>query len=183
MSWYDVYDNVEIQLVTRRKAAALTAITVVALAGALLLAVVGFTGRLPFFPVLLVSMSAGGGFLWWFTRRLGRLRRIVWCVKLSREEIVGYDYARRRRALAWRKVERVEIGDSGLAIVGPQTLQLEIAHIFREFPQVSHRITRYADRYGIPIFINGKPWQHINVYELYPFLADDSSPRRGSAAF
>ncbi|SRR5690606_1197040 len=182
MSWYDVYDNIEVQLVTRKKAAALTGAAIVVLAGAVLMIAWGLIQRLPSIPVLVLGLASAGGFLWWFTRRIGRLRRIVWCVKLSREEIVGYDYARRRRSIPWRKVERVDIGDSGMTIVGPQPLLLEIAHVFREYPQVSHRVIHYADRYGIPVFINGRPWQHIDVYELFPFLEDDSSPRRGSTA-
>lgn len=184
MSWYDVYDNVEIQLITRKQAAVVTGLAAVVLAVALLCLVLGAMGRLPFVPSFLAAVVASSSFAWWLMRRIRRLRRIVWCVKLSREEVVGYDYARHRRAIPWRKVERIELGDDGLTVVGPQPFELQIAHVFREFPQVSHRVIHYADRYGIPVFVNGKPWQHINIYDVFPFLADDtSSPRRGSAAF
>src|SRR5690606_36866692 len=109
MSWYDVYDNIEVQLVTRKKAAALTGAAIVVLACAVLMIAWGLIQRLPSCPVLVLGLAAAGSFMWWFTRRIGRQRRIVWCVKLSREEIDGYDYARRRRSIPWRKVERVDI--------------------------------------------------------------------------
>lgn len=183
MSWYDVYDNVEIQLITRRQAAAVMVIAAIVLASSLLLLALGIAGRFPLALSLLTAAAAGGGFSWWLVRRIRRLRRIVWCVKLSREEVVGYDYARRRRSISWRQVERIDLGDGSLTIVGPHPLSLEITHHFREFAQVSHRIIYYADHFGIPVFVNGKPWQHLDVYDVFPFLADDtSSPRRGSAA-
>ncbi len=183
MSWYDVYDNVEIRLITRKRAATVTALAVVVCVFSVLCVLVGLTGRLPFVPAAVTGLVVSGVFARWLVRRIRRLRRIVWCVKLSSEEVVGYDYARRRPTIPWRTVERIEIGDAALTIVGPAPIQLEIAHVFRDFVQVSHRVVHYADRYGIPVFVNGKPWQHINVYDVFPFLADDAgSPRRGSAA-
>lgn len=183
MSWYDVYDNVEIQLITRKQAAAVTALAAVLLAFSFFCLALGLAGRLPLPAAVVAAGVTSGSFSVWLVRRVRQLRRVVWCVKLSKEEVVGYDYARRRITIPWRRVERVEIGDGSLTIVGPPADSLEVTHHFREFAQVSHRIVHYADRFGIPVFVNGKPWQHINVYDLYPFLTDDtSSPRRGSAA-
>ena len=183
MPWYDVYDNVEIQLITRKQAAAVTALAAVVLAFSLFCLALGLSGLVPFWASIMAAGAASGSFSVWLVGRVRQLRRIVWCVKLSKEEAVGYDYARRRITIPWRQVERIEIGDGSLTIVGPQATSLEVTHHFRDFAQVSHRVVHYADRFGIPVFVNGKPWQHINVYDLYPFLADDtSSPRRGSAA-
>lgn len=183
MPWYDVYDNVEVQLLTRRQAAAVTGIVTVVLAVSAACLSLGLAGVLSLPLAVFVALLVGSAFIWWFVRRIRRLRRIVWCVKISREEVVGYDYGRRKRALEWSKVERVEVDDGSLTIVGPQPVSLEITHLFADFHCVSHRIVHFADRHAIPIFVHGKPWQQIDVYAVYPFLSrDESSPTRGSAA-
>ena len=108
--------------------------------------------------------------------RLRRLRRVVWCVKLSDREVVGYDYARRRMRIDWIDAERLELGEHGLAVVGPSPCVLEVPHLFPEFATLSHRMVRYAEFYEIPIFVGGQPWQQLDVYHLYPFLTETTSP-------
>lgn len=183
MAWYDVYDNVEVQRITRNQAASLTATVTVLLVVTVATLALGIDGPVPAWVAFVAVVSAWGSFAFWWTRRRARLRRIVWCVKMSASEIAGYDYARRRITIAWRDVERLELGDGSLTIVGPQSEVLEITHLFPEFPQVSHRVMYYAEGHDAAVYVDGRPWQQIDVYRLYPFLLEDaSSTQRGSTA-
>ncbi len=183
-SWYEVYDNVDVQSMTRKRAASMTGVVTLAIMVSITALAVGLEGSIPAAAAALLIVLTWGGFAWWCTVRYRSLRRQVWCVKLSQDEIVGYDYARRRSEAAWRNVERIELGDSALFVVGRGAPTLEIAHIFPDFPELSHRIMHYADRYDIPVHVDGGPWQQLDVYALFPCLQIDtpSSPTHGSTS-
>ncbi len=121
------------------------------------------------------------------TRRLRKLRRVVWCLKLSSDAVEGYDYARRHLQLAWKHVQRVELTDAGLRVVGDPHPLIEIPDAFVHYSALSHRVVHYAERQGVPIWIDGQPYEEIDVYALFPSLAEGPSsdaPNRphGSAA-
>ncbi|MEX1054628.1 MAG: hypothetical protein WED81_01265, partial [Rhodothermales bacterium] len=83
----------------------------------------------------------------------------------------------------WSSAERIDVGDRSLVVVGPNSESLEVAHLFPDFAEVSHRIAHYAESHRVPLFIGGKPWQQLDLYDVYPFLAEDtSSSTHGSAA-
>ena len=111
----------------------------------------------------------------WMANRMRRLRRLVWCIKLSEERIVGYDYTRRKAIMDWSRVQRVELTGEGLLLVGPELFAFEIPHLFPDFSVLSHRVVHYAEMNGVPVFIDGQPWQQLDVHQLFPFLAEDSS--------
>lgn len=181
--WYEVYDNDQVHMLTRMQAARMTVTATVALMFAIGCMAFGLEGTLP----IVVAAPAGVGalvlFAWRCGKQLRQLRRLVWCVKLCDREIVGYDYARRKITIPWSSAERIELGDRSLVVVGPNTDLLEVAHLFPDFPEVSHRIADYAEDHQVPLFISGKPWQQLNLYEVYPFLSEDTpSSTHGSAA-
>jgi hypothetical protein len=183
MAWYDVYDNVEVQRITRNQAASTTAIVAALMAVSIAALALGIHGPVPAWTALAAAALTWGSFGYWSIRRRARLRRIVWCVKLSEDEVVGYDYSRRRITIAWRDVERLDVGDGSLTIMGPHAEYLEITHLFPEFPQVSHRVMFYAGRHDAAVYVDGRPWQQIDVYRLFPFILEDaSSTQRGSTA-
>jgi hypothetical protein len=128
---------------------------------------------LPLAGVLIVASGLLAARL--LARRFGRLRRIVWCVKISDRRIEGYGYNRRKIAFDWLQVHRVELTEAGLTVVGPDSQCIDVPHLFPDFAELSHRIVGHAEFYGVPIFIDGRPWQSLDVYALFPFLADDSS--------
>lgn len=175
MSWYDVYDNVEVQRVTRREAASVTVIVTVVMMVSIAALALGIDGPVPAWLGIGIAVGACGSFGSWMIRRRERLRRVVWCVKLSKDEVVGYDYTRRQIRIEWLAVERLDVGEGSLTIIGPHPVSLEITHLFPEFAQVSHRVMHYADRYNVPVFVNGKPWEQIDVYDVFPFLSEDTS--------
>ncbi|WP_456426752.1 hypothetical protein [Rhodocaloribacter sp.] len=175
--WYEVFDNEEVQRLSRKRAAALIALAMTLVAVTLTLLAMSREGVVPTAPAGVLITSSWLGTAWWITRRLRRLRRLVWCVKLSENRIVGYDYTRSKTTLDWRQVERLELTQDGLVVVGPDECSLEIPHLFPEYAILSHRIVRYADAHGIPIFVNGRPWEDLDVYALFPFLEAGSSTK------
>ena len=182
-NWYEVFDNEEVQRHARKQATHLTA----AVATTVVMTLFGMAlGSEGFVPLPLV-----GGVLvvtWlvavrWMANRMRKLRRLVWCVKLSEERVVGYDYTRRKAVMDWSRVQRVELTDDGLLLIGPDLFAFEIPHLFPDFAELSHRVVHYAEMNVVPVFIDGQPWQDLDVFLLFPFLADDlSSDAPGTAA-
>lgn len=182
-AWYEVYDNVDVQLMTRKRAAAMTGVVALVIMFSIAVLAVGMEGSLPL-PAALGLITVGWVvFSGWCIHRTRRLRRLVWCVKLSDREIVGYDYERRKSSIGWLDVDRIDIRDAALVIVGRGDVHLEIAHLFPDFAELSHRIMRYGDHYSIPVFIDGRPWQQLDVYDVYPFLADEGMERGNVVKF
>jgi len=174
-AWYEVFDNVNIQLETRKQAAKLfglvTAAVCLTIVGIILVLEMGF----PFTLLGILLPPLWIVVIWFMAHRLQALRHVVWCIKLSDREVVGYDYARRKIRLDWIYVERIEITKMGMQIIGPVPSSFVIPHLFPDFAELSHRVLHYADLYDIPIYVNGEPWQQLDVFDLYPFLGEYTS--------
>ena len=174
--WYEVFDNEQVQFDTRQRVARL----VVVLAASLAL-VVGFVPVLAFYlPSTLLALGLGGGVLLgvavWASQVFLRLRSVVWCVKLSVHRIVGYDYARRKSTIPWTRVERVDLDAQGLVLSeapheGIPGRVLRIPHLFPDYAALSHRVVEYAEAHGLPVCVNGRPWQFLDLPTIYPFMA------------
>jgi hypothetical protein len=174
--WYEVFDNEQVQLDTRKRVARL--------AGALVVLVGAVVGLAPVLlhlsasPLLVLGLVGGAllGLAVWASRAFLRLRSVVWCIKLSVHRVVGYDYARRKAVLPWTDVERVELDAQGLLIAGapgegrPGRL-LRVPFLFPDFARLSHRVVEYAEAHGLPVCVDGRPWQFLDVSVLYPFMA------------
>lgn len=183
--WYEVFENSEVQYLTRRQVATLTGIAV----GTALASIAGYEiGVRTQVPMWLIGSSIAASWVivfWWVLQRFGKLRRLVWCIKFSDRHLVGYDYARRKTTLDWIKIERIILGSKGLIIDGPPSkatdgrfttsTSIEIPHLFPDFATLSHRIFEYANLYEIPVFIDGQPWEQLDVYHVFPFLQDSPS--------
>ena len=176
--WYEVFDNEEVQLLTRRQVGQLSGIVILTIVFTLSGLALGHAGAVPLPLVGLVVFLAWLVSVRWIATRLRKLRRVMWCVKLSDRCIVGYDYTRQKTALDWTEVRRVELAGRGLNVSGPPPCSFEIPHLFPDFAELSHRVLYYAEFYDVPVFIDGKPLNDLDVYALYPFL--DSSPSAGS---
>ena len=81
-----------------------------------------------------------------------------------------------------RRRLNVDLTRDGLLIVGPALFAFEIPHLFPDFAPLSHSVVYYAELNGVPVFIDGQPWQDLDVYQLFPFLADDPSTDAPGAA-
>ena len=175
--WYEVFDNEQVQFDTRRRVARLVGTLVVVL-GAIAGAIPLILLHTPF-PLLGLGLAGCGivGVLAWASRAFLRLQSVVWCVKLSVHRVVGYDYARRKSVLSWTEVERIELDATGLVIAqrppeGRPGRVLRIPYLFPDFAPLSHRVVEYAEAHGLPICVNGRPWQLLDVSTLYPFMAE-----------
>lgn len=174
--WYEVFDNEQVQLDTRKRVARLAGAVVVLVGAAVGLAPV----LLYLLPSALLAVALVGGALLgvfaWASRAFLRLRSVVWCIKLSVHRVVGYDYARRKAVLPWTEVERIELDAGGLVIAGvPREGRpgrvLRIPFLFPDFARLSHRAVEYAEAHGLPVCVEGRPWQLLDVSALYPFMA------------
>ncbi len=137
--------------------------------------IIGFNYKPYFFLIIVCVLLTWFGAFWWITWRLRMLRRVVWCVKISDRRVEAYDYTRKKITLDWTKVQRVEITKDSLILLGPSFCSFQIPHLFTDFPKLSHRIIYCAELYEVPIFIDGLPWQSLDVYELYPFLEEGAT--------
>lgn len=105
-------------------------------------------------------------------RTLARLRRRVWRVAISPRHVVALDAARRQTAVAWNAVERVEVDDDGLTLVarGIEGLlfRLHIRRHFAAYVALAHELVAHAERRSRAIWVDGRPWQHLDVSALLP---------------
>lgn len=174
--WYEVFDHPDVLRATRLRARRLAALFAVGggafLIVAPLVALRFYWGSLAAVAGLLLVTGAALH----VAHAIGTLRRQVWCVKLSAQHVVGYSAGQQGTAIAWRAVERVEVEPAGLVVVGrdergePQTLRVPAS--FPAYSQLSHRLVEYAEAYGRPVCVDGRPWQHLDVHEVYPFLSE-----------
>lgn len=174
---FEVFDNEQVQLVTRRQAAATFLTLAGAIGGSLILFVLIGEGVVSY-----PGAVALGSLLWIVAgvrliRHIRRTNHVVWCVKISPAQIAGYDYARRQTSLYWTDVRQIEIASEGLRVRGTIDRHIEIPTLFQDYAGVSHRIVEHAERHHIPILVDGRPLDDLDLYVLYPFLAPGVSAR------
>jgi hypothetical protein len=106
-------------------------------------------------------------------------------VKLSVRRVIGYDLTQQRMALAWPDVDCVEIDRRGLLIRGRDetgsACRLRIGSAFPDYVRLAHRFVDYAEVYTRPVYIDGRPWQLLDLHALYPFLRE-TVPVKGPTA-
>jgi hypothetical protein len=112
----------------------------------------------------------------WLVAGLRAIRDLVWRVKLSVRRVIGYDLTQQRVSLVWGDVDCLEIDRRGILIRGRDETgtpsRLRVPPAFPEFSALSHRLVDYAEAYGRPIYVDGRPWQLIDLHAVYPFLQE-----------
>lgn len=168
----EVFDNEEVQWHVRKQAAHLTSLVLAIVS----LTVVGFmfawTGFLSAPLVGGMVMLGWAGGIAWISPRRRRLRRVAWCLKLSPSGVVTYDYARQQTTLTWADVQRVDLTSRGLMLIGTPAHVILVPHLFPNFSDLSHAVVRLAESHHVPIYIDGKPWESVDVFALFPFLEE-----------
>lgn len=114
--------------------------------------------------------------VWCLSWRLQSLRRTVWCVKISPDQIIGYDYARRMTTLNWNDVMRVNMTDAHITVTQSPYCYFEIPVVFPAYSHLAHRLVACAEDNGTDVYLDGRPWSAINIYKSFPFLLSDDSP-------
>jgi len=180
MHWQEVYDDELVLASIRRRArnhvvALVVCVCVSGIAAATLLSTVWPSPLVAF--VLILTWSACGLYA---IRRYDRLSRVVWCVRLSATAVTGFNYDRRKTRLTWPTIDVVEIGEAGLELQSG-TRGLIIPVDFPDFSALSHRILELCEPYGVPVFVHGRPWQELDVYKVFPFLAENRASSEADA--
>lgn len=173
-SGYEVFDADEVLFEARRRATWARRILGLALLPTAALLYFWFqpSGSLVIGGLMLALWLGVGGWAAW---RLQQLHRVAWCLKLSAQGLEAYDYTRHRLRLPWARLQRVEVTDAGIRLVGSGGQRIRVPDRFPDFPALSHRLTRRAEAHGVPLWIDGRPYQDLDVYALFPSLMDDAS--------
>lgn len=173
---YELFHATHIQRAARRRVHRLYGVAL----GLILITVLSFAlERLGLLPMAAVAWILAGSWLLGVgitARRLRHVRRTVWCVKVAGDALVGYDHARRKTRLEWTVIHHINLTDEALVVVKSPHCCFRIATTFPEYAALSHRIVQYANRHGITVCIDGRPWHQFDVYALYPFLTTGKPP-------
>ena len=134
-----------------------------------------WTGEATWVPLaaaLWLSLSAG-----LCIRRLTQLRRCTWRVAVSCRHVIVIDVGLRQRTVAWGALERIEVDPDGLTLVargmGDEEVRLHILGRFASYVDLAHRLVALAERRRLAVWIDGLPWQHLDVDRLFPTLRAD----------
>jgi hypothetical protein len=174
-NWYEVYESDAVLREVRQR---VTRLLVFGTPGALLaslLAAIFLTQTPPaWIPASAVmGLAVGGGIA--FLRLWHGTRQAVWCVKLSDRAVEGYNYARVRTRIDWTKVSRVSLTERSILVESHPGPSIEILDLFPDFSALGHRVVEYAEFFGIPVCVDGKPWEEMDLNSVYPFLARDKA--------
>ena len=112
--------------------------------------------------------------------QLAREHRRLWRVELSVRHVVGHDAAGRRQALAWSAVDRIDVTDAGLLLVGDeeggQRTQLLISVSMPDFSTLAHRAVEYAEAHRRTICVDGCPIELMDLVALFPAVCEPIGP-------
>ena len=117
----------------------------------------------------------------WLVWRVRRARRAVWRLDLSVHHVVGHDAGGRRRVLAWGDVAWVDVGDAGIDVVGRRMgrrVRFVLPASFPDHAHVGHRVVRYAEAFGRPVFVDGRPAETLDISPLRRILSGEAAPAR-----
>ena len=107
-------------------------------------------------------------------RRLGHLQQRLWRVAVSARHLTLLNVSQRQRTVGWRSVTRVEVSDDGLVVVARRENDVEvrlcIAASFGPYVDVSHHLVELAERWGRPIWIDGRPLARLDLRALLSAL-------------
>lgn len=170
--WYEVFDNEDVQLSTRRKVTALSAVATVAATATLICLSALSSGSINAVGAVAVLIAIWIGTGVWCIARLRALRRVAWCLKISDESVLAYDYSRKKILIPWSRIQRVEWTDRSVLIAGPPPCTVEIPRLFGDFAALSHLLRSHAERRRVPIYVDGRPVTDLDVYQIYPFLRE-----------
>jgi hypothetical protein len=178
--WFDVYEDRAVleraRRDTRRRLAVFSVVSggVVALCALWAVLVPGHA-----LPVAYSGLSALSLYAAWLVHRLRPVQRPLWHLALSVREVVALDVQGHRHALPWHAVERLDLTAAGLVFVGRRgdaQTELCIPSAFARFADLSHRAVEVAEALGRPVWVEGRPWQALDLDAVYPFLRSVGSP-------
>ena len=111
----------------------------------------------------------------WLIARLRRLHGTLWRIDLSVHRALGFDTGRRSWALVWSDVHRVDVSRRGIELVGRthgSWVRLRVPASFPQYVALAHRVVEYAEAHGRPVWVDGQPWQSIELADLVSRAAE-----------
>ena len=172
--WFEVYDAKGVLVRARRRSTRLVWIYAL-VSGALVAAA----------PIAMLMLPRGGETIatlcavvlvmygLWLIVRLNQIHRKLWRPDVSVHRALGFDTGRRSRALAWPNVHQVEVEADGLTLVGRthgSWVRLHVPKTFPHYTALAHRVVEYAEAHDRPVWLDGQPWQALDLASVYPFL-------------
>lgn len=171
-----LFEDVQMLQRLRRQAAWTVVIAAVGFVGGLVLLSLFSRHRIADLLVACFLCLAWGGLTAWAALRLYRLQHQVWRLQLSDTRLVGYDYGRHARTLEWAHIHRLELADQELRLETLDSRRLVVPDEHAGFPELSHVLLDYAERFGCPLYLNGCPFEAIDLRTLLPIPPDISIP-------
>jgi hypothetical protein len=105
--------------------------------------------------------------------RIYRLSQVVWYIKVTPDQLEGYDYARRKIRISWTDIARIDITAHALTVISTDGRFITLPSNFSEFSTVGHLLFDAAREKEIRVCIDGRAWDALSIYALFPFLEDD----------
>lgn len=115
----------------------------------------------------------------WLLATLGRLHRRLWRLELSVRRAVGHDAGGRRVSVAWPDLAHADVRTDGLVLAGRdgsgRRARLHVTRAMPGFDALSRRAVEYAEAFGRPVLVDGRPLEALPIGGLC------ASARAGSA--
>ena len=110
-------------------------------------------------------------------RRLARLHRMLWRVELSVGRVVAHDVGGRRVSVVWPALDAVDVRHDGIAFAGRdgggRRVRFVVPRTLPQFTALGHRAVEYAEAFGRPLWVDGQPWDRLDVSDV---VRDASAP-------
>lgn len=100
--------------------------------------------------------------------RVHRLSHVVWLVKIYADRIEGYDYARRKMAIPWDRLRRIDFrADHSLVLVGREGTTIRLPSEFGDYSDVAHALLARCGPSHEAIHVDGRPLERMKVAHLF----------------
>ena len=113
-------------------------------------------------------------------RAIDRAHRTVWRVELTSSQIVGVDVAGHRTSISWPSLTTLDVRTSGLVCRGRNeqghAVRITVGRSMPRFTMLGHRAVRRAEAFGCALWVDGKPWERLDLNGLYRREREDSAP-------
>ncbi len=179
--WFEVYEDARALAAAQarlRSAAVLFALVSGAVIAGAPVAALAWPAYSPVVAAVAFALLAAhaGVFVW----QMRRQRRQVWRLDLSVHHVVGHDASGARRVLAWGDVTWVDVGDH-VEVVGRRMgrrVRFVLPASFPDHAHVGHRVVRYAEAFGRPVYVDGRPPETLDIDPLRQILNGTAAPTR-----
>ncbi|MDQ7041788.1 MAG: hypothetical protein Q9M35_12700 [Rhodothermus sp.] len=175
-----VFEDERVLRQLRRQAAWTVAVAAVGFIGGLVLLSLMRRYQIADLPTAGMLCLGWGGLTAWAALRLYRLQQHIWRLQLSATALTGYDYGRHAWRIDWSLLDHVELTDQDLRITTRDGRRFVIPGCHADFPELGHALVDKAERLGCPLYVNGRPFEALDIRTLLPLPPDITLPADSS---